>query len=223
MAWQALAGLAGGVLGYAGQRQANKTNIKLAREQMAFQERMSNTAYQRAMADMRLAGLNPILAARQPASSPGGQTARVESALGAGINAVNATNSAVAQVKNLRANTALTSAKELEQSSKNEALWGEKVKPEQRKINAQLAQFGFGPALMALATDYINENKKKPFMHLIFDEIHQVGETMDDYQEQLNNLWEGMQSLKHGVQNSYDDMTSWFKRNKSLKERGFLE
>ena len=146
MAWQALAGLAGGVLGYAGQRQANKTNIKLAREQMAFQERMSNTAYQRAMADMRLAGLNPILAARQPASSPGGQTARVESALGAGINAVNATNSAVAQVKNLRANTALTSAKELEQSSKNEALWGEKVKPEQRKINAQLAQFGFGPA-----------------------------------------------------------------------------
>ena len=76
---------------------------------------------------------------------------------------------------------------------------------------------------MALATDYINENKKNPFMHLIFDEIHQVGETMDDYQEQLNNLWEGMQSLKHGVQNSYDDMTSWFKRNKSLKERGLLE
>lgn len=74
MAWEAAA--AGGSL--LGTLYSGETSAKEARKNRDFQAHMSSTAHQREVADLRLAGLNPILSAQgSGASTPSGATADV--------------------------------------------------------------------------------------------------------------------------------------------------
>lgn len=63
--------LLGGLMGNSAQKKANKTNLELQQRQLSWQEKMANSEWQRGVADMKAAGMNPMLAFSQGgASSP---------------------------------------------------------------------------------------------------------------------------------------------------------
>lgn len=78
----------GGIASFFGQRSANKAMLEDAKRNRQFQEKMSSTAWQRAVTDMEAAGINPALAySRGGASTPGGSAASgLGNALGSGVS-----------------------------------------------------------------------------------------------------------------------------------------
>lgn len=72
-------GLLGAGANWWSQSQTNQQNLDIAREQMNFQGMMSNTAHQREVADLKAAGLNPVLSAGGNGSStPSGSQAQMQ-------------------------------------------------------------------------------------------------------------------------------------------------
>lgn len=105
--------LIGGGITALSQHSANRMNMRLAREQRDWEERMSSSAYQRAVEDMRRAGINPMLAISQGgASTPGGTAATVQpvDALGRAVSSAGSKIANSLALEQQQANIDLTRA-----------------------------------------------------------------------------------------------------------------
>lgn len=95
----------------AGTLMTNRANQQLAEDNRQFQADMSGTAHQRQVADLRAAGLNPILSATLGgASSPSGSLATMQDALGLSVSSALQTRRVNADLKNIQAEIKLKKA-----------------------------------------------------------------------------------------------------------------
>lgn len=134
--------IASGLIGASGARSQQQSSQGMAREQMAFQSQqaatardfnermvgeqraystdMSNTQHQRQVADLRAAGINPLLSANTGAGtptsaapsspSPGGAMGQAQNIAGAGVQSALSMATQMATIKNINAQTVKTKA-----------------------------------------------------------------------------------------------------------------
>jgi len=170
-----MAGWIGGALSAGGAILQGIASYKSAQKQMKFQRQMSNTAVQRQMADMRKAGINPILAAKYGgASTPAGAAYSLPNIGAAGVEGYKSyssakqmqaqTKQAEAQTKQIQASTKAVQQKLKFDSELHKERWQKlaaTMGPDNVIANAIAIVNGINPGELAKGKQILSKDRIK--------------------------------------------------------------
>lgn len=156
--------LLGGLISSAGSLRGERISRDSTREQMQFQERMSNTAHQRQITDLRKAGLNPILSSKYGgASSPSGAAYKGDTQIGEkAVHSAVKINRQAAELDQIRQQTKVGEAQAEKLRAETQNIAG----PTRGKLETEIQQISSMRDLVVQQTK-TNKTQQKKFLQEI--------------------------------------------------------
>lgn len=196
-------GTIGQILG--GQSAANEARGAQDR-QMQFQERMRNTQHQAEVADLRAAGLNPILSANKGADVPGGASMSI-------INPMEGASSAISAQRQL----ALQGEMQKSQIALN-AMNAQNAGASAQQTKAMTAPLAIkAGAEAALATKDLDHKDRREWMNTIKQATGSVGDVVGMVSPFVAGPKAAAEVLKTMSQQPLKDVTPTFRKLDSTK------
>lgn len=189
-AFGAVGGLFNSALGWYGQKESNRINKHIASDTREWQTQMDNTKWQRQVEDMKLAGINPMLAVNQGVGGiPPGSQATVQNELGnVGASAIEASRAA-AELRNLNEST-------------------QKIRSD-TKLNLQLAN-----SAKATEAGIIADNERKKLYGKIYDDANSAYDILKNVGQNISKQKRLPTVSDMGLPTSEKDADAFIKKHK---------